>query len=248
MLRHYDPHVREAATYALTGRDGSAVTDKLLVRLTDRSGKVRKAAAWALAERDAPGVTDALLNLMTDPEIDIRLVAVKALANQTGSSVTDLLFACLNDPTKDEVKEAAADILARRNDPKITSMLPALANHPSSSARRAVARVLVQRDAPEIADKLRNFLSDPAWRDIHEVAAQALARRGGPGDLLALSEQSRVISTNSLADYYRAAQGMASRVFRQLPSDSQASVRADLARLTDAILANPHFNVYGWGI
>jgi HEAT repeat protein len=272
MLHHYDPPVRAAAVYALADRDGSAVTDRLLGRLADKSSrvriatvralrrspditnrlipllgdqdpKVRLAAVGVLAKREDSEVTDGLLGCLADPDEDVRETAVVALWSRDGSLVTDGLLGCLTDP-KLGLRARAIGALADRRGHEVNDKLLALAHDLSSPGRVAAVLALVRRGALEAADGPTAFLGDPAQACQDTLAAHAFATGGRPDDLLALAQSARVLSSGSLSNIYHAAQAMTERVFRLLPIEMQASVRADLALLSENILADRPWSEY----
>jgi HEAT repeat protein len=230
-----DSFMRRAAVEALAGRNAAAVTEALMACLDHRDSHVREGAVQALAGRDTPAVTDALLARLGDEDERVRKGAVQALAGRDTPAVTDALLARLEDWDWN-VKRAALEALADRDTPGVAEALLAGLDATSPGwrwVREALVQALAGRDTLAVTDALATRMND---RDPHVAmtAVKALAGQDAVG-LLALARHVRSLNPVALQAAYEGAERMASGLYMQLPAESQAGIRADLAWLTMAV-------------
>jgi HEAT repeat protein len=134
------------------------------------------------------------------------------------------------------VKRAALEALADRDTPGVAEALLAGLDATSPGwrwVREALVQALAGRDTLAVTDALATRMND---RDPHVAmtAVKALAGQDAVG-LLALARHVRSLNPVALQAAYEGAERMASGLYMQLPAESQAGIRADLAWLTMAV-------------
>ena len=241
-LDNPNPEVRRTAVEALAKCYAPAVTEKLLGRLGDPDTGVQSEAGRALAGRNVPAAARKLMaelksrgpqpvppsrkassdrELWARIQMDITLEHVQQEIEEHPS---------FPDP---ELLRHAVNQLENSDYPTANEWLLFFLKHPAVSVRGPAVEVLARRNGAAVTAGLLECLDDP---EVQHQAAEALAGRDAPGDLLALASRVRSLNPGTLRIAYSVAEIMAGRLYSRLSEESQASVRADLSWLTTVVL------------
>ena len=235
-----DEDCSRAAARSLCGHDSPEVARELLGRLTpDAEPDQLIAVATGLAGMTSPAAIDALLGYADHEDDGVRAVVVRALAGHADANVTASLLTCLADDSSYQVREAAATALQTRNhDPEVVTALLARLSDEIDYVREAATRALDVSDRyPEVIPALLARLSDSKMA-VRDVAAWKLTNAPTPDVLLRICDQTEFPAGPGLILLFHAAEEVAYRFYRMLPSGDRPSVLHALTQLT-AVATRP---------
>ncbi len=198
--------------------DVNAVTDLLVVKLTDDDEVAREMAAGLLGSMGNPGATkDLVAALERDEEDWVRAAAAKALGMLGRNDVVKPLARALGYEDR-EVRVAAAQALARLGQLAVEALLKTLKDG-NDFARLYAARALAEGKAggEKAVKALISALEDKDG-DVREMAAYAL---GEFGDAHAVNPLAELLKDEEIKVRFGAAKAL-----ERIPDVSRVSTRA----------------------
>ena len=249
--RDTDETVRAAALEHVAFLDDGRSAPVLIAALANETPRARAAAAQALAHAAGAEALDALRRAAGDPDPWVRYFSVTSLGRLSDRASLPRLEQMAAEDGAQQVRLAAIGAIGEigvANDGAAVSMLEAISEAPDDELAMAALRALASVDAASAFDALQRALSAerPARR---AVAAEALARRGGPQaiELLqwtAAADPDASVMRTAIEGLGRIGDGASAHAreavvaIAALAADPvrRASVIATLARLSDAAI------------